>query len=65
MINVGELKSQREFIEVAIEIDADAILISTVEQEKKVNCQKFKQECSGLGLENILLYADGNLVVDN
>lgn len=61
--NLGVLVPQEEFIEAAIETDADAILVSSLYGQGEIDCTGFRQKCDEAGLKGILLYAGGNLVV--
>ena len=61
--NIGVLASQEEFIEAAIEVDADVILISSLYGHGEMDCKGFKDKCIEVGLDNTLLYIGGNLVV--
>ncbi len=55
--------SQEEFIESAIESDAAAILVSSLYGHGEIDCEGLRQKCIEKGLDNIILYAGGNLVV--
>ena len=55
MINLGVMVSQEEFIEAAVETNADAILVSSL--------YGLRDKCDEAGLNNIPLLAGGNLVV--
>ncbi len=61
--NLGVMASQEEFIHAAIEIEADAILVSSLYGHGELDCRGLKQKCIEAGLENTLLYVGGNLVV--
>ena len=63
VINIGVLASQEEFINAAIETDADAILVSSLYGHGEMDCKGFKAKCIEAGLEDVLLYIGGNLVV--
>jgi methylaspartate mutase sigma subunit len=55
--------SQDEFIDAAIEADASAIVVSSLYGHAELDCQGFKDHCVERGLEDIVLYLGGNLVV--
>jgi methylaspartate mutase sigma subunit len=61
--NLGVMVSQEEFIAAAIETDADAILVSSLYGHGEIDCRGLRQKCDEAGLEGILLYVGGNLVV--
>ncbi len=61
--NLGVMVSQDEFIDAAIETAADAILVSSLYGHGLIDCQGFRDRCVERGLEHILLYVGGNLVV--
>ena len=63
VINVGVLAPQEDFINAAVETDADAILVSSLYGHGEMDCKGFKEKCVEAGLEDVLLYAGGNLVV--
>ena len=55
--------SQEEYINAAIETGADAIIVSSLYGHGELDCKGFRDRCNEAGLEGILLYAGGNLVV--
>ncbi|WP_024622024.1 methylaspartate mutase subunit S [Metaclostridioides mangenotii] len=63
VINLGVMVSQKEYIEAAIESDADAIVVSSLYGHGEIDCRGLRQKCDEAGLKNIKLYAGGNLVV--
>jgi methylaspartate mutase sigma subunit len=63
VINLGVMVSQDEFIDAAIESDAKAILVSSLYGHGEIDCEGLRQKCIERGLEDIILYAGGNLVV--
>ena len=63
VINLGVMVSQDEFIDAAIESEADAIMISSLYGQGEIDCQRMREQCIERGLENILLYVGGNLVI--
>jgi len=63
VINLGVMVSQNEFIDAAIEADAKAILVSSLYGQGEIDCAGLKDKCIERGLENIILYAGGNLVI--
>jgi len=61
--NLGVMVSQGEFIDAAIETDAKAILVSSLYGHGEIDCEGLREACAGRGLNNIILYVGGNLVV--
>ncbi len=61
--NLGVMVSQEEFISAAIETDAKAILVSSLYGHGEIDCAGLREKCIEKGLDNILLYVGGNLVV--
>lgn len=63
VVNIGVLSSQEDFINAAIETNSRAILVSSLYGHGEIDCKGLKEKCLEAGLENILLYVGGNLVV--
>ena len=63
VINLGVTVSQEEFINAAIESDADAILVSSLYGQGELDCRGMRQKCEEAGIANILLYVGGNVVI--
>ena len=63
VVNLGVMVSQEEFIEAAIETNADIILVSSLYGHGEIDCIGLRDKCSEAGLKNIPLFAGGNLVV--
>ena len=61
--NLGVMVSQEEYIAAAIETDADAIVVSSLYGHGELDCRGMRDKCDESGLEGILLYVGGNLVV--
>lgn len=61
--NLGVLVPQEEFIQAAVEVGADAIVVSSLYGQGEIDCTGMRQKCDEAGLQGILLYAGGNLVV--
>ena len=61
--NLGVMVSQEEFIAAAIETDAKAILVSSLYGHGEIDCAGLREKCIEKGLEDIILYVGGNLVV--
>jgi methylaspartate mutase sigma subunit len=63
VVNLGVMVSQDEFIDAAIETGAQAILVSSIYGHGEIDCMGFRGRCIERGLENIVLYVGGNLVI--
>jgi methylaspartate mutase sigma subunit len=63
VVNLGVMVSPDEFIDAAIETRAAAILVSSLYGHGEIDCAGFRDRCVERGLENIILYGGGNLVV--
>jgi methylaspartate mutase sigma subunit len=61
--NLGVMVSQEEFIDAAIETDAKALLVSSLYGHGEIDCAGLKDKCVEKGLEDLILYVGGNLVV--
>ncbi|PAB60080.1 methylaspartate mutase subunit S [Anaeromicrobium sediminis] len=61
--NIGVLSSQEEFINAAIETNANMIVVSSLYGHGELDCRGFKEKCIEAGLEDVKLYVGGNLVV--
>ena len=63
VINLGVMVSQKEFVEAAVESDADVIVVSSMYGHGEIDCKGLREKCEEAGLNDILLYVGGNLVV--
>ena len=61
VINLGAMVPQQEFIDAAIESNADAILISSLYGMGVLDCEGFRERCEEAGIGDINLYAGGML----
>jgi len=61
--NLGVMVSQEEFIAAAVETDADAIIVSSLYGHGELDCRGMREKCDESGLDGILLYVGGNIVV--
>ena len=62
-VALGALTPATEFVKAAIETNADAILVSSLYGQGELDCRGFRDLCIEAGLERILIYVGGNLVV--
>jgi methylaspartate mutase sigma subunit len=63
VVNLGVMVSQDEFLDAAVETAADAILVSSLYGHGLIDCEGLRQKADERGLDRILLYVGGNLVV--
>lgn len=63
VINLGVMVNQEEYIDAAIETNADAIMVSSLYGHGEIDCKGLREKCDEAGLNNIPLIAGGNLVV--
>lgn len=63
VINIGVLSPQEDFINAAVETNADAILVSSLYGQGELDCQGLREKCDEAGLKGIKLYVGGNIVV--
>lgn len=61
IIQLGSCVSQKEFIDAAIETNADAILVSSMYGLGYFDCEGLKDKCIEAGLMDIILYIGGYL----
>ena len=63
VVNLGVMVSQDEFIDAAIETGAQAILVSSIYGHGEIDCDGLRGRCIERGLDTVLLYVGGNLVI--
>ncbi|MBN9460527.1 MAG: methylaspartate mutase subunit S [Burkholderiales bacterium] len=63
VIALGALTPAQDFIKAAIETDADGIMVSSLYGLGEIDCRGFRDLCIEAGLDDILIYLGGNLVV--
>lgn len=63
VVSLGALVPAGDFIKAAVETAADAILVSSLYGQGELDCRGFRDMCVEAGLDDILLYVGGNLVV--
>lgn len=61
--NIGVLSAQEDFIHAAVETDAKVIVVSSLYGHGEIDCRGLKGKCVEAGLDDVLLYVGGNLVV--
>lgn len=63
VVNIGVLSPQEDFINAAVETNADAILVSSLYGQGELDCRGLREKCDEAGLKGIKLYVGGNIVV--
>ena len=63
VVNLGVMVSQEEFIDAAVETNADAILVSSLYGHGEIDCMGLREKCDEAGLKGMPLFVGGNLVV--
>ncbi len=63
VVALGALTPGLDFVKAAIETNADAILVSSLYGQGELDCRGFRDLCVEAGLDNMLLYVGGNLIV--
>ncbi|WP_298838489.1 methylaspartate mutase subunit S [Clostridium sp.] len=63
VINIGVLSPQEDFINAAVETNADAIIVSSLYGQGEIDCRGIREKCDEAGLDGILLLVGGNIVV--
>ena len=63
VVNLGVMASHDELIDAAIETGARAILVSSIYGHGEIDCDGLRGRCIERGLDRILLYVGGNLVI--
>lgn len=63
VVALGALTPAEEFIKAAIETAADGVMVSSLYGQGELDCRGFRELCVEAGLDDILLYVGGNLVV--
>jgi len=63
VVNIGVMSPQEDFINAAVETNADVILVSSLYGHGEIDCRGMREKCEEAGLKDILLYVGGNIVV--
>jgi methylaspartate mutase sigma subunit len=63
VINIGVLSPQEDFINAAVETNADAMIVSSLYGHGEIDCRGMREKCDEAGLNGILLFVGGNIVV--
>ena len=63
VVNIGVMVSQDEFINAAVETGAQAILVASIYGHGEIDCDGLRGRCLERGLDKVVLYVGGNLVI--
>jgi methylaspartate mutase S subunit len=63
VVELGILTPPEEFIQAALETNADAMLMSSLYGMAELDVRGFKEKCTEAGLEDVILYIGGILGV--
>jgi methylaspartate mutase sigma subunit len=63
VVPLGIQVSQEEFIDAAIETNAGAILVSSLNGHAPIACQGLREKCIEAGLKHVVLYLGGMLLM--
>ena len=63
VFNLRTRNRPQHFCEAALEVNADAVFVSSLNGEGEYWCADFRQRMTAVGLGHVLLYVGGNLVV--
>lgn len=64
VLSLGAQVSQEEFIDAALGLGADAILVSSFSGHAEMLVEGFREKCRKAGLQHILLYIGGYLTLE-
>lgn len=63
VVSLGIMTPQKEFVEAAVECDADAILVSSLYGHAQMDARGLREKCIEAGIGDVLLYVGGNLAI--
>lgn len=63
VVNIGVLSSQEDFVNAALESNADLLFVSSLYGQGEIDCRGLREKCNEAGLKDILIYVGGNIVV--
>ena len=64
VVYLGAVVPQEDYINAAVETNADAILVSSLYGMGILDCEGMREKCTEAGLKDILLYAGGILTAE-
>lgn len=63
VVTLGALTPAADFVKAAVETAADGIMVSSLYGQGEIDCRGFGDLCIEAGLDHVLRYVGGNLVV--
>jgi methylaspartate mutase sigma subunit len=63
VVPLGSQVSQQQFIEAAVETNADALMVSSLSGHAESLLPGLREKCIEASLDNILIYLGGNLLI--
>ena len=63
VVNIGVLSPQEDFINAAIESNADMIMVSSLYGHGEIDCRGMRAKMIEAGIGDTILYVGGNIVV--
>jgi methylaspartate mutase sigma subunit len=63
VVNLGVMVTQDEYIDAAIEHNAQAVLVSSIYGHGEIDCKGMRERCDERGVSDMILYVGGNLVI--
>jgi methylaspartate mutase sigma subunit len=63
VVPLGVCVPQEDFVHAAVETNADAIWVTSLYGHAALDCERLRATCVEMGLEDVLLYIGGMLVV--
>lgn len=63
VVNLGVMVAQEEYIGAAVEVKADAIVVSSLYGQGELDCRGLREKCDEAGLRGIPLVVGGNIVI--
>jgi methylaspartate mutase sigma subunit len=63
VVPLGSQVSQKQFIEAAVETNADALMVSSLSGHAESLLPGLREKCVEASLDNILIYLGGNLLI--
>ena len=65
VFNLRTRNRPEHFCQAALEVNADAVFVSSLNGEGEYWCADFRHRLSAMGMGHVLLYVGGNVVVGN
>ncbi|MFT7386940.1 MAG: methylaspartate mutase sigma subunit [Candidatus Endobugula sp.] len=63
VVNLGVMVTQDEYIDVAIEHNAQAILVSSMYEHDEIGCKGMRARCDERAVREMILYVGSDLVI--